>query len=116
MEKMFFKMVDSMCEDTMVYKSKNGDLWLVNPKTKQWIITYHPPTNYAWWNFELFDTVYTYLSMDIFNNREPIKNWIQTRLDVEVGLCEPDMLPGEYDWSDDFNPEKVISGGEVFNF
>ena len=115
MNNLFNKMVDSMCEDTMVYKAKNGDIWLVNPKTKQWIISYNPPTKYAWWNYDFFETVYKYLSMDI-KDRDQIVNWIRLRLDVEVGLCEADMLPGEYDWSNDFNADKVILDGEVFNF
>jgi len=114
MEKMFFNMVDSLCEDCMFYTNK-GDIWLINPKTKQWIISYYPPTNYAWWNYDFFETVYKYLSMTI-KDRQPIVNWVQSRMNVEVGLCEPDMFPGEYDWSDDFNVDKVISGGEVFNF
>ena len=52
--------------------------------------------------------------MDI-KDGQPIKNWIQSRMNLEVGLCEPDMLPGDYDWSDDFKVERVISDGEVFN-
>jgi hypothetical protein len=114
MGKMFVNMVDSMCEDCMFYTNK-GDIWLINPKTKQWIITYYPPTNYVWWNYDFFETIYKYLSMDI-RDREPIANWVQSRLNVEVNLCEPDALPGDYDWSDDFDPEKVISNGKVFNF
>jgi len=114
MGKMFVNMVDSMCEDCMFYTNK-GDIWLINPKTKQWVITYHPPTKYLWWNYNFFETVYKYLSMDI-KDREPIANWIQSRLNVEVNLCEPDALPWDYDWSADFDPEKVISNGKVFNF
>jgi hypothetical protein len=114
MEKIFLKMVDSMCEDCMFYTNK-GDIWLINPNTKEWVITYYPPTNYAWWNYDFFETVYTYLSMDI-KDREPIRNWIQTRMKVGVDLCEPDMLPGDYDWSGDFKVEKVVSDGKVFNF
>jgi hypothetical protein len=114
MEKMFFNMVDSMCEDCMFYTNK-GDIWLINPNTKEWIITYYPPTNYAWWNYDFFETVYKYLSMDI-KDREPIRNWIQTRMNVGVELCEPDMLPGDYDWSADFKVEKVVSDGKVFKF
>jgi hypothetical protein len=53
--------------------------------------------------------------MDI-KDREPIANWIQTRMNVRANLCEPDTLPGDYDWSADFEPEKVISNGKVFNF
>jgi hypothetical protein len=37
-------------------------------------------------------------------------------MNVGVDLCEPDMLPGDYDWSADFKIEKVISYGEVFKF
>ena len=114
MEKIFLKMVDSMCEDCMFYTNK-GDIWLINPKTKQWIISYYPPTNYVWWNYDFFETIYKYLSMDI-KDREPIRNWIQTRMNVRVNLCEPDTLPGDYDWSDDFKVEKVVSDGKVFNF
>jgi hypothetical protein len=115
MEKMFFNMVDSMCEDTMVYKSKNGDIWVINPKTKEWIITYYPPTNYVWWNYDFFQTVYKFLSINI-NDRDMIINWVQTKMNSEVGLCEPNRLPGQYDWSDNFNTDKVISDGEVFKF
>lgn len=114
MEKIFFKMVDSMCEDCMFYTNK-GDIWLIKPNTKQWIITYHPPTKYVWWNYDFFETVYKFLSMDI-KDREPIRNWIQTRMNVGVNLCEPDTLPGDYDWSADFKIENVISYGEVFKF
>ena len=116
MNNLFNKMVDLMCEDAIVYKTKNGDLWLINPKTKKWIVTYYPPKNYAWWNFDFFDTVYTYLSMNIFENKEQIKKWIENRFNVEVNLCEADYLPGEYDWTDDFDTNKVITYGEVFNF
>jgi hypothetical protein len=115
MEKLFLNMVDSMCEDCTLYKDKKGDLWLIDTKTKQWIIHYYLPTNYAWWNYRFFETVYKFLSMHI-DDRGPIKNWIQTKMNVEVGLCEPNMLPGNYDWSDDFKFEKVISDGEVLNF
>ena len=114
MEKIFLKMVDSMCEDCMFYTNK-GDIWLINPKTKQWIISYYPPTNYVWWNYDFFETIYKYLSMDI-KDREPIRNWIQTRMNVRVNLCEPDTLPGDYDWSSDFKVEKVVSDGKVFNY
>jgi hypothetical protein len=98
----------------MFYTNKR-DIWLINPNTKEWVITYYPPTNYVWWNYDFFETVYKYLSMNI-KDREPIRNWIQTRMNVGVELCEPDMLPGDYDWSGDFNPEKYILGGEVFKF
>ena len=113
MEKLFFKMIDLMCEDCVIYTHK-GYIWLLNPKTNHWFVSYYPPTNYAWWNYDFFESAYKYLSMDI-KDGQPIKNWIQSRMNLEVGLCEPDMLPGDYDWSDDFKVERVIPDGEFFN-
>ena len=34
-------------------------------------------------------------------------------MNVEVGLCEPDMLPWDYEWRKDF--DKVILDGNIFD-
>jgi hypothetical protein len=109
MQELFNKMVDSMCEDCLVHTHVK-DLWVIDSKTKQWIISFHPPTNYAWWNYDFFSNIYKYLSMDI-KDREPIRNWVQSRMNVGVDLCEPDRLPGDYDWSGDFNVDHIVSNG-----
>jgi hypothetical protein len=111
MEKMFFNMVDSMCEDCLVH-THIKDVWVINPDTKEWIIYYYPPTKYLWWNYDFFENIYKYLSMDI-KDRDPITNWVKYVMNVEVGNCEPDKLPGDYDWSCDFTIDHVISGGEL---
>lgn len=102
-----------MCEDCKVYTHKE-DVWVVNPKTRQWIISYYPPTKYLWWNYDFFENIYKYLSMDI-GNREPIKDWVKDKLNVEIGLCEPDRLPGDYNWSRDFDSNEVVDKGNLFN-
>ena len=115
MEKMFFKMVDERCKDCMVYTHKD-DMWLINPHTREWIISYFPKTKYAWWNYDFFETVYNFLCMDIDKEQQPIRNWIESRMNIEIGKnCEPDMLPGQYDWSGDFKTEDVILNGIVFS-
>jgi hypothetical protein len=114
MEKMFFKMVDEMCKDYLYYVHK-GYLWFINPNTGEWVVSYYYETKYPWWNFYFFNNIYNFLSMDI-NDRQPIRNWIESRLKVEIGLnCEPDRLPGSYDWSGDFEAEDVLSEGKVFS-
>lgn len=111
---MFFKMVDERCKGCMVYTYKDT-IWIINPNTREWIISYYCKAKYAWWNYDFFETVYKYLSMDI-KERLPIRNWVQSRMNVEVGEnCEPDQLPGDYDWSGDFKIEDVILNGKVFS-
>ena len=105
-------MMDSMCKDYIIYAYKE-DIWLINPITKEWIASYYPKTKYAWWRYDFFETVYKYFSMDIME-RQPIKNWIETRMSVEIGKnCEPDRFPGEYNWSSDFNFQEVIEKGKI---
>ena len=110
MNNLFNKMVDSMCEDCLVHTHVK-DLWVIDSKTKQWIISFHPPTKYLWWNYDFFSNIYKYLSMDIYD-RQPIIDWIQTKMNHEIGLCEPDKLPGYYDWSCDFNVDHIVSNGQ----
>lgn len=114
MENMFFKAADLMCKDCIVYTHKE-DVWLINPITKEWIVSYYPKTKYAWWNYDFFETIYKYLSLNIME-RQPIKTWIESRMNIEIGKnCEPDMLPGQYDWSGDFEVKDVILNGKVFS-
>ena len=49
--------------------------------------------------------------MDI-KDRQPIIDWIQTKMNHEIGLCEPDKLPGKYDWSCDFDVDHIVSKGQ----
>jgi hypothetical protein len=113
MEKIFFKMMNELSKDCMVYAHKDN-IWLINPNNREWIISYYPETKYAWWNYEFFKNVYYIISMDI-EDIQPIRNWVESRLNVEVGKnCQPDRLPGDYDWSGDFDVEDVILNGKVY--
>lgn len=109
---MFFKMVDEMSKDYILYTHKDT-IWLINSNTREWIISYYPKTKYAWWNYDFFKTVYKFLSMEM-KERQPIRDWIELRMMVEVGEnCEPDRIPSDYNWSSDFDVEEVINKGKV---
>lgn len=112
METAFFKMIDGMTKDCLVYTHKNN-IWLINPKTKEWVISYYTKTKYTWWNYDFFKPIYLCLSMDM-KKIEPIKHWVESRMNVETGnCCEPDKFPYDYDWSSDFNVDEVLIDGKV---
>jgi len=110
MQELFNKMVDSLCEDCLVH-THIKDLWVIDSKTKEWIVSFNPPQKYLWWNYDFFSNIYKYLSMDI-EDRQPIMDWIQTKMNHVIGFCEPDKLPGKYDWSNDFCVDYIISKGQ----
>ena len=106
-------MMNELSKDCVVYTYKD-DIWLINPNTKEWIVSYYSKTKYTWWNYRFFENVYNFISMDI-KDRQPIRYWIELYINVEIGkCCEPDMLPGDYDWSSDFGVDDVILNGKVF--
>jgi hypothetical protein len=112
-EKIFLKMMNQLSKDYVSYYYKEH-IWLINPNTREWIISYYFKTKYAFWKYEFFKNAYYIISMDI-EDIQPIKNWIELHLNVEVGNhCVPDMLPGDYDWSSDFNVDDVMLNGKVF--
>ena len=57
-------MMNELSKDCGVYAYKD-DIWLINPNTKEWIVSYYSKTKYAWWNYEFFKNVYNFISMDI---------------------------------------------------
>lgn len=112
METAFFKMINSMSKDCLVYTHYNN-LWLINPNTKEWVISYYVKTKYVWWNYDFFKPIYLCLSMDMDNVR-PIRNWVKSRMNVHIGEnCEPDKFPFLYDWSADFSVDEVLIDGKV---
>lgn len=103
-------MTDTMTKNFYLYEYKER-IWLVNPKTKEWVITYYSKTKYVFWCYDFFKTIFMCLSMDM-KQRQPIKNWVQYRMKLEVGdNVEPDKFPYDYDWSSDFNIDEVIIHG-----
>lgn len=110
-----FKTIDYLCDDCNVYYCDDG-LWVINPETKEWVIHIGSSRlDYLWFNYRIFHNVFNnYLSFDIIKNSLPIKEWTIDRLNLNIGEhFYPDMLPTDYDWSNDFTPENVICQGVV---
>jgi hypothetical protein len=62
----------------------------------------------------LFLTTSFFLSFDVVKNTKYISNWIISELGFSVSEhCYPDYLPGSYDWTKDFDVDKVIERGKI---
>ncbi len=115
MNKVFFKIMDIMTKDCCLYWY-NDEIWLINPKTKEWVVSYYTKTKYVWWNYSFFYTVNSLLTVDN-NQKELIKSWVESKLGVDVGKnVEPDMVPHEYNWSSDFNVLDTMENGKILNY
>jgi hypothetical protein len=115
MKKVVFNLIDSEVKDCLLYGFVDG-VWIINPDTKEWIIHIGPSSrlDYLWFNYEKFKSLFKYVSLDIFKDKYYIKDWAEDRLKLKIGSnYHPDITPGDYNWSDDFKPEKVIESGVV---
>lgn len=112
-----FKTIDLLCDNCNIYYCDDG-FWIINPKTKEWVIHVGSSRlDYLWFNYDIFhNTFNNYLSFNIIKNSSRIKEWAIDRMRWNIGEnFHPNKLPGEYDWSDDFKPEKVMDKGVVIS-
>ena len=111
LKKSILKYIDIMVKDCLLYKM-DDEVWLIKSNKKEWVITIHG--DYLWFNYDIFKNVFNFFNLDIVKYKDVIKSWVEDRLGIKVGPnYEANKIPGDYDWSDDFKPEKVISDGEI---
>lgn len=111
-----FKTIDFLCGECNVYYCYDG-LWVINPRTKEWIVhVASQKLDYLWYNYDIFNNMFEYLSFNINENNYQIKEWMNDRFSLNVKEhFYPDKIPSIYDWSDDFSPENVIEKGNVIS-
>lgn len=112
-----FKTIDYLCDDCNVYSYYDG-LWVINPVTKEWVVhVASSRVNYLWFNYRIFHNIFNnYLSFNIIENSLYIKEWVVNRLKLDIGEnCCPDMIPNDYNWSNDFKAEDVIDRGTIMS-
>jgi hypothetical protein len=114
MKKIVFKVIDTQVKDCLLYVYDDG-LWIINPETKEWVIHVGASRlDYLWYNYEVFTPLFRYISLDSIEDKDYIQDWAEEKLKVKIGPnYHPDITPSEYDWSDEFKPEKVIESGKV---
>ena len=105
-------MIDLYLVDAKVFSDKEDVKWLVFLEKREWIVQVNP-NGYTWFNFDFFGGLFAYFSIDMEQccqlGAEIIKDWIKTRLGLPVTQIYPDKFPNDYDWSDEFDVNEVLS-------
>jgi hypothetical protein len=87
--------------------------WIINPETEQWIVKV-AYSGYTFYNYFFFYNIFLYMSLMVPKNDNHISDWLRDGLGFVVSEhCYPDYLPGAYDWTKDFEVDKVIERGEI---
>lgn len=107
MKKIVFKILDDQLNHYVLLKY-DGYYWVINLDTQMWVLNISN-SGYVWYNYDFFHNLFKYVSLNVIEDSDYIKNWINSRLKIITSEnCHPDKHPYDYDWSHEFD-EKSIS-------
>ena len=127
MEKIINRLIDEAVVDVDKYVNNNST-WLIFTESKQWVIELTKDGT-LWYNYNFFKNLFVYMSMDVVENQHYITKWVEDNVinGVKETCCHDmkltksvekiikntysDILPKEYDWSDQFDVKEVIETG-----
>ena len=127
MEKVINRMINDSVEGVDTYKTKDST-WIIFTESKKWVIELTKDGT-LWYNYNFFNDLMMYLSMDVVENQHYITKWVEDNVinGVKETCCHDmkltksvekiiknaysDILPEEYDWSDQFDVKEVIETG-----
>ena len=78
MKKVLFKLLDKFTEGADVY-THNGSLWLIFTDKKRWIFEIEGEQK-LWYNHYFFQECFRYLSLDAYENRDYITEWVENTI------------------------------------
>jgi hypothetical protein len=112
MKKLVNKVLNCSIEGYVCYEYRES-YWIVNPSTNEWVIKVGH-TGYTFYNYHFFKNIFRCLSLNVIEDKKYISGWVVDELGFFVSEhCYPDYLPGEYDWTKDFEVDKVIERGKI---
>ena len=131
MEKVVNRMINDAVKGVDTYKTKDST-WLIFTESKKWVIELTKDGT-LWYNYNFFRDLLAYLSMDVVENQHYITKWVEDNVinGVKETCCHDmkltksvekiiqkgikntysNILPEEYDWSDQFDVKEVIETG-----
>ena len=75
MEKIINKLINEFTEGVDIY-TYNGSTWLIFTESKQWIIEL-TKNKTLWFNFNFFNNIFSYVSLDVLKNQKYITKWVE---------------------------------------
>lgn len=99
-------LINSHVKNACVYYYKDS-IWLIFPDTKKWVIEIMCGKT-LWYNYEYFKHLFKLIGMELPESGILITKWVEEVFKCSLKNCWSNIIPGELDWSDEFNPEEVI--------
>lgn len=88
------------------FEYSEGSIWLINPKTKEWILVLEKSGD-LWYYNGIMDTFFKYLNMKYSDLDSFIKIWVEDNLQKEV------VLTGGLPMTLDGKVEDVLKNGKL---
>lgn len=108
METIVNRIINDFVKDSQVYKTK-GYTWVILKDKKEWVVNISD-CGYLRYNYRFFENIFKLISLELGDNNVYIKNWVEKNLKIKIGdHYHPDYLPGEYDWTNQFDINEIVS-------
>lgn len=75
MEKVINRMINDAVEGVDTYKTKDST-WIIFTESKKWVIELTKDGT-LWYNYNFFNDLMMYLSMDVVENQHYITKWVE---------------------------------------
>jgi hypothetical protein len=75
MKEMIFDVINDEVKGADLYENK-GSLWLIFTDDKEWVIKLNKE-GYLWYNYNFFNSIFKYLSLDVVKNQHYIIEWVE---------------------------------------
>jgi hypothetical protein len=102
MEKIIHKLINNFTEGVDTY-THNGSTWLIFSESKQWVIEL-TESKTLWYNYNFFNNVFSYTSMDVVDNQHYITKWVEDNVIIS-GVKQTELSKR------DFFPKDIIQNG-----
>lgn len=104
-------LINRHVKNANIYYHKNS-IWLIFPDTKKWVIEIMNGGtlwyNTLWYNYDYFKHLFKIIGIDIPESGILITKWVEEVFKCSLKNSWSSIIPGELDWSHEFNPEEVI--------
>ena len=94
MEKIIHKLINNFTEGVDTY-THNGSTWLIFSESKQWVIEL-TESKTLWYNYNFFNNVFSYTSMDVVENQHYITKWVEDNIINGVKRTMSETIPDSF--------------------
>jgi hypothetical protein len=112
-QNLIHKVISSSTEGLLKYQFRDWT-YIIHPNKTDWVICV-ADSGYTFYNNSFFVNLFSYLSLPHDKHKRYIKSWTKKVMgfDKVDKHFYPDVLYGDYDWSDQFVVKDVMEKGTL---